>query len=121
MPQFSSIQEVFDRARSWQWRVVRASMGTTTGLIVMAMLAKQPKNGPALGHNCEILTDGRVVTPVRRHGVWGKPETIGTVISVRDNLRHLADHCKLSDAEREALFEELRKWVMTDHRAKSEA
>ena len=96
-------------------------MGTTCGLIVMAMLARSPKNGPALGHNCEILTDGRVVTPVRRYGVWGKPETIGTVESVRDTIRRLADHCKLADAEREALFEELRKYVYRDHRAKSEA
>lgn len=87
----------------------------------MAMLAKQPKHGPALGSTCEILTDGRVVAKVRRYGVWGKPETIGTVESVRDSLRRLADHCKLSDTDREALFEELRRWCFRDHRAKSEA
>jgi len=121
LPQFSSVQDVFDASRSWQWRVTRASLATTTGLIVMAMLAKQPKNGPALGKTCEILLDGRVVTPVRRYGVWGAPETIGTVESVRDSLRRLSDHCKLSDADREALFEELRKWCFRDYRAKSEA
>ncbi len=121
MPSFSSNVEVFDRARPWQWRVVRASMGTTTGLIVMAMLARQPKNGPALGHNCDILLDGKVVTPVRRYGIWGAPEVLGTVETVRDGLRHLADHCKLPDAEREALFAELRKWVRRDYRATSNA
>jgi hypothetical protein len=121
LPQFSSSQDVLDESRPWQWRVMRASLGTTAGLIVMAMLAKQPKHGPALGANCEILTDGRVVAKVRRYGVWGRAETIGTAESVRDSLRRLADHCKLSDADREALFEELRRWIFKDHRAKSEA
>lgn len=121
LPEFSSVQDVWDEARPWQWRVVRASLGSTAGLIVMAMLAKQPKHGPALGTTCEILTDGRVIAAVRRYGLWGKPETIGTVESVRDSLRRLADHCKLADADREALFEELRLWIKRDHRAKSEA
>ena len=86
---------------------------------MLAMLAKQRKIGPAFGHTCEILLDGKVITPVRRYGVWGKPEVIGTVESVRDNLRELADHCKLSDADREALFTELRKWIGRDYRATS--
>lgn len=87
----------------------------------MAILAKMPNHGPAFGHTCDILLDGRITTPVRRHGEWGNPETIGTVISVRDNLRRLADHCKLSDADREAFFAEFRKWIKTDMRARSEA
>ena len=120
MPHFSTVNDVFDEARPWQYRVIRSSMGTTTGLIVMAMLAKEPRLGPALGHNCDILTDGRVVTPVRRNGEWGPAEVIGTTISVRDNLRELADHCKLNDADRTAMFAELQKWIHKDHRAKSE-
>ena len=64
---------------------------------------------------------GWLVAKVRRYGVWGRPETIGTIESVRDSLRRLADHCKLSDTDREALFEELRRWVYKDYRAKSEA
>lgn len=120
MPAFSSANDVFDHARPWQFRVVRASIGTTTGLMVMAMLAKEPKAGPALGMTCEILLDSKVVTPVRRHGVWGRPEVIGTVETVRDNLRRLADHCKLPDDERNALFGELHKWIYKDWRAKSE-
>ena len=128
---FSSDADVFDQGRPWQWRVVRASIGTTAGLMVMAMLAKRPKVGPALGMTCDILLDAscnhgngcicKVVTPVRRNGVWGRPEVLGTVISVRDNLRTLADHCKLSDPDREALFAELHKWIRKDHRARSEA
>lgn len=120
MPAFSKSHDIYDEGKPWQWRVLRASLGTTAGLIVMAMLAKQPKNGPALGENCDILPDGKIITPVRRYGVWGKPEVLGTVISVRDNMRELADHCKLSDADRQAMFEELRKWIRKDYRAKSE-
>ncbi len=79
------------------------------------------KTGPALGLTSDILTDGRVVTPVRRYGMWGTPESIGTTISVRDNLRMLADHCKLSDADRNAMFETFGKWISRDYRARSEA
>lgn len=119
MPLFSTVSDVWDAARPWQWRVIRASLGTSVGVIVLAMFAKIPKNGPAFGATCDIRLDGRVITPVRRNGVWGRPEVIGTVESVRDNIRLLADHCKLGDRDREALFEELRKWVRRDHRARS--
>lgn len=112
---------------SWQIRTVYASMGTTTGLIAMAILAKQPKHGPAFGPTCEISHDGKVYTMVRalrigklgRRVEWGM-EMIGTVESVRDNMRWLADHCRLSDQDRNEMFEELRKWIKKDHRARSE-
>lgn len=120
MAAFRKSAYIFDESLPWQPRVVSASLGTTTGLIVLAILAKQPKNGPALGLTCDILTDGRVVTPVRRYGCWGTPESIGTTISVRDNLRMLADHCKLSGADRIAMFDYFQKWIHKDYRAKSE-
>ena len=120
MPNLHESQDIFDEHRPWQWRVVRASMGTSVGSIVMAMLAKNPGSGPAFGLTCDIRLDGKVITPVRRNGVWGRPEIIGTVESVRDNIRRLADHCKLNDSDREALFTELKKWVRRDFRAKSE-
>lgn len=87
----------------------------------MAMLARVPRLADAYGDTADIWPDGRVATMVRRRGVWGdKPEVIGTIIAVRDNVRRLADHCKLSDKDRLALFEELRKWIRRDCRAKSE-
>lgn len=87
----------------------------------MAMLGKIPSGGPAYGKTCDILTNGVVVTPTRKHdGNWTEMRPIGTIIAVRDNVRRLADHCKLPDAEREAMFEELRKWVRRDYRATSE-
>lgn len=106
-------------ARPWQWRVLRASLGTTEGAIVMAILAKTPKNGPAYGKTCDILASGIVITTHRINGKWTDLRPIGSVLAVRDAIRKLADHCKLSDKEREALFDELRKWIRKDYRAVS--
>ena len=117
--QFSTDEAVFDRARSWRFRVIYASMGTTTGAIVMAMLGKIPKTGPAYGINCDILMNGVVVTTVRKDDKWRPMQPIGSTIAVRDNLRSLADHCKLNDEERAALFVELQKWIRKDYRAVS--
>ncbi len=117
--EFSTEEEVFDRARSWRFRVVYASMGTTTGAIVMAMLGKIPKTGPAYGFTCDILPSGIVVTTVRKNDKWMPMQPIGSTIAVRDNLRQLADHCKLDDEERSALFAEMQKWIRKDYRAVS--
>lgn len=121
MPQFSSSADIFDRNHTWQWRALRASHSSTIGAVVMAMLAREPKFGPALGPTCDIWPDGRIATRIRRNGVWSPhPEPIGSSISVRDEMRRLADHCKFSDAEREALFTELGKWVRKDFRVRSD-
>ena len=123
--EFSRSADIFDEARSWQWRVVRASFGTTTGCIIQAMLAKQPKSGPAFGINCDIDAEGYVTTMVRRiqeGKVYLPPqrERIGTTIAVRDNLRELCEHCRLSDQDRLELFSEFSKWVRKDYRVKSQ-
>ena len=119
MAQFSDSKEIFDESHSWQWRVIRASLGTTTGLIVMAMLGQQPKKGIAFGETCNIRLDGLIETKMRKNGTWYPPTVVGTVEAVRDNVRRLCDHCRLSDGEREAVFVELRKWIGRDHRATS--
>ena len=123
--EFSSSADIFDEAHSWQWRVVRASFGTTTGCLVQAMLAKQPKSGPAFGIHCDIDADGYVTTMVRRiqeGKVYLPPqvERIGTTIAVRDNLRELCDHCKLNDNDRQAFFAEFQKWIRKDYRVRIE-
>ena len=118
---FSTHQDIYDEARTWQWRALRASLGTTTGMIVTAILGKLPKSGPAFGPTFEIMTDEKITGIVRREGHWGRPEVIGTVITVRDNLRRLADHCKFSDADRTALFTEFQKCIKRDLRARSES
>lgn len=85
----------------------------------MAILAKTPKLGPAYGKTCDILSNGIVITTHRVNGKWTDMRPIGSVISMRNAMRLLADHCKLPDKEREALFDELRKWIRKDYRAVS--
>ena len=120
MAEFVVCDDIFDSGRSWQWRILRASFATTTGCIVRAILGKEPKSGIAFGATCDITVDGYVESQIRMDGFWRAPVRIGTVEDVRDNLRRLSDHCKLSDAERENLFSELRKWIRKDGRARSE-
>lgn len=110
---------ITDPGMPWKWRLMRAALGTTTGLIVMTILAKQPKRGPALGQHCIIDKEGWIKAQVRKDGQWVGQVRIGTVANVRDALRHLADHCKIDDAQRNELFEELRKWIKKDERATS--
>jgi len=117
-PRWSTADDVYDAARSWRYRVLRASIGTTTGAIVMAILGQRSKLGPAFGLNCDINMHGVIITDVRGpDGKWNWRRAIGTVEAVRDNIRRLADHCKLNDEDRTAMFEELRKWVRKDERA----
>lgn len=121
MVQFHRSEAVFDQHRAWKWRVILASIPTTTGVIVRAMLGKTGKQGMAFGSTADIAADGQVMTMFRStDGTWRGPIPIGSIGSVRDNLRRLADHCKLDDPDREALFEELRKWIRRDYRATSE-
>jgi len=84
----------------------------------MAMLGKEPKVGLAFGKNCTIRLDGLVETLVRNNGRW-RLTPIGTVQGLRDDMRRLADHCKLTDKDREAMFAELSKWILKDERATS--
>ena len=83
----------------------------------MARLAKVPKLGMAFGETADIRVDGLVATLFRDRGKWYPPTVIGKIEDVRDNMRRLADHLRLTDAERNAMFEEMRKWIKTDHRA----
>lgn len=121
MTMFHKSNDVFDGARDWKYRVILASMPTTTGVIVRAVLGKRTKYGWGFGINCDIDANGMVRTAARLpNGEVMQGYPIGTVEAVRDSFRRLADHCKLSDVEREALFEELRKWIRRDHRATSD-
>lgn len=118
--QFSTDQDVWDQEIPWRARVLRAAVPHPVCGIIMAVLARAPRLADAYGETADIWPDGRVATMVRRRGVWGdKPEVIGTIVAVRDNVRRLADHCKLSDRERLELFAELGKWIRRDFRAQS--
>lgn len=115
---FAKSSDVFERKFSWQYRVWRAAIShPSVGPIISAVTAQYLPNVPTYGRHCDIDTEGNVVTKVLRDDHWMGPITIGKIDAVRDAVRRLADHCKLSDSERIALFEELRKWVRRDCRA----
>lgn len=119
------------------------------GCVVIAMLGRAASNPPRfISPTAKIDAVGRIFCPLEdRHGRrWIEyPERVpdvpgsllmrtpradewsaggitfspGTVTEVRDELRRLADHLKLIDADRTAMFEEFRKWIESDARASS--
>lgn len=117
---FHAGSEVYDEKHSWQFRVMLASFPQDPeGAIVRAVLGRNMRTGLRYGLTAVIDRDGIVRASVQDHsGESHKRMPIGSVIAVRDAFRRLADHCRLSDKDREALFEELRKWL-TDERAQS--
>lgn len=120
MAEFSTCEDVFDTSRDWQWRTIRASFGTTTGAILRAVLGHQSKVGLAFGSYCDITKGGVCWTMVRyRKGEPFSWVALGEITAVRDNLRHLADHCKLNDRDRTEMFVSLKKWIRRDDRATS--
>lgn len=119
--QYHSNELVYDQGRTWQFRVALAAFPTDPmGMIVRAVLGLNGRSA-ALGLQATIRRDGIVVAPLRnREGrVVTKAHPLGSIIALRDEFRRLADHCKLPDTEREALFEELRKWCGRDLRSRS--
>ena len=118
---YHSSGDVFDQAHSWQFRVLLAAFPhDPMGSVVRAVLGKWMRQGMAHGRTAVIAPDGMVRTAVRdQHGRWWKNMPVGGIIALRDEFRRLADHCRLADAERNALFEELRKWIAEDQRSES--
>jgi hypothetical protein len=116
---YFSSAEVYDRARSWQFRVLLAAFpADPMGLIVRAVLGVNSRVGAALGLEATIRKDGVVTAALRspRGRKVTNAHPLGTVIALRDEFRRLADHCRLPDNERLALFEEVRKWAGRDLR-----
>jgi hypothetical protein len=113
--QWSTDPTIYDPAYGWKWRAIRASICTTTGSIVQAMLARQPTRGTILRQNADIMPDGIVKTEVRIRGSWITIH-LGSIKDICDNMNRLADHIKLDDADRTAMFVELRAWIRRDLR-----
>lgn len=105
---------------TWQYRAVEATGGNRSqlGAIVIAMLGKAPDNPPRFGSAAVITSDGYVQAHFQsKDGQWHEGAFVGAVDDLVGNFRGLADHLKLSDAERVEMFDELRKWISVDYRA----
>lgn len=115
--------EVFNMDRHWTQRVFLASIyADPMGMIVRGVLGLNTRKGAAFGLSATIGKDSIVRTKLRGiHGqVMNVAHPLGTVIALRDEFRRLADHCRLPDAERLELFDQLKKWAGEDLRARSD-
>ena len=68
-----------------------------------------------------ITSDGFVLCGFTdRHGEYHMGAFVGSLVELIKNFRGLADHLKLTDDQRKALFDEVRKWCHTDYRDRKE-
>lgn len=115
-----------DKARLLRWKrdVILATSPATTGnsedmplhLIILAMLGLH-EHLPRLSKNCLIDANGYVQAvhfPTKSKRV---PVILGHGSAILAALNRLADHTKLSDDERTALFLAFKNWVKRDMRA----
>ena len=104
----------------WMSKSIMATRGnqTVTGMIVLAMLGKVSENPPRIVGSAEISPDGFVLAPFQDRGMTDcEIVAVCRAQELIDQFRRLADHLKLTEGEREAMFFELRAWVAKDHRA----
>lgn len=119
--------------RSWKHRAITVTKGNQSrlGCIIIAMIGLMPKHPPRI-RPCTNLPNGTTIGGllIDRHGMCivdmelrnGKgflATTIGDTEEIRDNLRGLADHLKLSDSERLDMFQCFQMFIMRDFRATS--
>ena len=111
-------------AGSWQVRLIEALQGNQSlpGCILIAALGQSrdaegfPRR-PSFGSHGIITAGGLLMSKmVDRNGEYRGYQGIAPVAEVIDHFKRYADQLKLKDAEREALFQELRRWIRYDYR-----
>lgn len=117
------LTEEQERQRAtWQYRAVEATRGNQSqlGCILLAVLAKAADNPPKITGSATITSDGYVLANFTgRDGIPRHQAFICDVEDLQRNFSGLADHLKLSDADRVAMFGEVKKWIWKDFRANS--
>lgn len=129
------VPEHVERARvSWAYKAIKATKGNQTrlGCMVIRIIGRAPHNPPrfSLETGMVILDEatGNKLGLNRGYCVAdyqarpGKPflaTPIGHVNEITENFRGLADHLKLTDADRIAMFDCLRNWIQQDMTATS--
>lgn len=115
------LAETQERERaSWQYRMVKHLRGnqTLTGALLLAILAKAPSNPPRILSGGVIGENGEVMTTWESRKFPGKALTIslGPIDALRDSFRAHCDTLNFTDAERTEIFDEFRRWIITDFR-----
>lgn len=107
----------------WKYRAIDVTHGNQTriGCLVLAVIGKRPKNPPMFStQGCIITKSGLVVTHFQtKDGTTYRNHAVCTVEDLNENFRGLADALKLPDAQRNEMFDALRKWIIRDERATS--
>lgn len=105
--------------KKWQLDLIAATRGNQTrlGSIFLAALGKRPpSNRRMFSRHAVITKSGKVVADfIDSRGDVHAAQIVCTVQELRDNFRGLADHCKLSDKDREELFNTIRSWISRDY------
>lgn len=115
-------QQARERA-TWQYKAIAATRGNQSrlGCILIAMMGLSGDHGcPRIGTSAIITSDGYIMARFQtRDRVMHENAMICTVSDLIQNLRGLADHLKLNEKDREAMFAVARSWVQTDYRTTS--
>jgi hypothetical protein len=109
--------------QSWQYQAIaylhggKSQLGALT-LAIMGRKIRAPCFSPA---GAKITKDGQVVALYKRSDTehWRPERVYDDVAAFVDVFRGLADALKLDDVQRELMFNEIRKFIVTDERANS--
>lgn len=105
--------------QTWQYRCVAATQGNSSllGCILLSVIGRNARHPPWIESGVTIDADGVCyVNFVDKTYTEYVNAPICVVEDLINNFKGLADTLKLSDADRVALFDELRKWVVKDMR-----
>jgi hypothetical protein len=102
--------------------VENCERGSQLRAIVEAVFHVSPRQLPAFADTCAITSDGYVICAFKdKFGRLHHGALVCDTDDLTRNFRGLADHMKLDDKERQALFAELHKWIAVDCRAAGKA
>lgn len=106
-------------AEPWQQALFSAALKADDHVAMLILKAAFGWNRlpPAFGPSCVITPDGYVLTNmIDKDGRGHTGYSLGEIRQFVDNCRRLSDAACICDADREAFFAELRKWVTADNR-----
>lgn len=109
-----------EQAESWQAKVLEETGGRSRplGLAVIAALGYNRKGKyPIVSEKAYIDLSGKLIALYKANRFANAQAFVfGSVSGFNDDLRRVADKCKLTDPDRIAFFEKMRSWIVKDER-----
>jgi len=105
-------------AMTWQYRAIAKTKANQTviGAVLLAVLGKATSHPPRFGAGAVITPEGMVMALFQDRTLKKTLAPISPIGEFVDTFRRLADDLKLGDADRIAMFSEVRKWIIKDDR-----